>query len=139
VERRPSAPTRAERERLGHVVVGAEGQPLDPVGDGAAGGEHEHPGQRALGGKLAAQLVAGHAGQVAVEHDHVVAGDRGLLVPVHPVVRDVDRHALAAQPPGHRVGQSGLVLHHQHPHASSLPEPAAVRLGPRPDRAETPV
>jgi hypothetical protein len=50
--------------------------------------------------------------------------------PSTPVVRDVDRHAVTPQPPRDRVGQCRLVLHHQHPHASSLPEPAAVRLGP---------
>ena len=36
-----------EVERLGQVVVGAQAQPLDPVGDRTAGGQHQYPGQRA--------------------------------------------------------------------------------------------
>ena len=59
-----------------------------------------------------------HAGEVAVEHQHVVPGDARLLVPVVAVVGDIDRHALGAQSPRDRVGQRPLVLHHQDPHVT---------------------
>ncbi|OLB82132.1 MAG: hypothetical protein AUI14_01110 [Actinobacteria bacterium 13_2_20CM_2_71_6] len=104
-------------ERLGQVVVGAQPQPLDPVGDGTAGGQHQHPGQRAGGDQIGADVVPRYTGQVPVEHHHVVPGDEGHLVPARPVVRDIDGHAFPAQPPGDRLGQIALVLHHQDPHA----------------------
>ena len=58
-----------------------------------------------------------HAGQVAVEHDHVVAGQRRLAIALVAVVGDVDGHALAAQATGHRLRQLDFVLHHKDSHA----------------------
>ena len=114
-----------EGERLGQVVVGAELQPLDPVGDRAARGEHQHPGQRAGRDQRRADLVAVHAGQVPVEHDDVVAGHVGHLVALQTVVGDVHRHALAPQPARDRVAEVPLVFHHQHAHRRPpLPTPA---------------
>src|SRR5690606_9346804 len=71
-----------ERERLGQVVVGAQGEAGHPVLDRATGSEHDHAGELAGSDHLPAQLVTRHARQVPVEHDHVVAGDAGLLVPL---------------------------------------------------------
>ena len=105
-----------EGERLAEVVVGAELEPRDAVLQGAGGGEHEHPRERALAGQAAADVVAGAPGQVAVEHEDVVAGDHGLLQAAVAVVRRVDRHPLAAQPARDGVGQGDLVLDHQHAH-----------------------
>lgn len=41
--------------------------------------EHEHPALAPSGGQGAADLVAVHARQVAVQHDHVVAVDSGTV------------------------------------------------------------
>ena len=74
----------------------------------------------------AAHLVAVHAGQVPVEHDHVVTGDREMLERVVAVQHDVDRHALAAQPGADGPGQHLEVLDDQHPHEA--PERCAGRV-----------
>ena len=58
----------------------------------------------------AADLIAVHAGQVTVEHEHVVVGEREVGERVVAVERYVDGHALAAQPGGDRVGQLGVIL-----------------------------
>src|SRR5437868_6610254 len=79
--------------------------------------------------------------RAAIEHHHVVPGDRGLLVDAVPVVGDVDLHALPAQPPGQGVGQRPLVLHDQHPHPDkprTTPEPPVTRAPPARPRPHTP-
>ena len=123
VVRRPERPHPRDQldegERLGQVVVGAEREARDLVLDRAARGQHDHPGEHALVGELAADLVAGHARQVAVEHDDVVARQRRLAVAVVAVERDVDRHALAAEAACDRLGQLGFVLDYQYPHSQS--------------------
>ena len=65
----------ARRERLRHVVVGAELEPDDPVGLLASRGEHDHRELRA-GADPPAQLEAVRSGQHQVEHDEV--GPLGL-------------------------------------------------------------
>ena len=60
----------AHRERLGHVVVGADAEADEHVGLVVAGGEHEDR-DRALGLDAAADLEAVDAGQHDVEHDDV--------------------------------------------------------------------
>jgi hypothetical protein len=57
-----------------------------------------------------------HAGQVAVEHHHVVPGDQRQFVPDRTVVGDVDGHALAPQAARDRVGEVVLVFDHEYPH-----------------------
>jgi hypothetical protein len=58
------------------------------------------------------------AGQVPVQHHHVVPGDGDALERVVPVERDVDRHALPAQPGPDRGGQDLEILDNKHPHRS---------------------
>src|SRR4029453_708 len=54
---RPHAPEQlADRERLAEVVVGAQVQALDPVGDGAGGGQHQDPRRAAPGDQAPAEL-----------------------------------------------------------------------------------
>jgi hypothetical protein len=65
-----------------------------------------------------------HPGQVAVEHDDVVRGERGDLHRRPAVVGDVDRHALVSQALRDAVGQHLLILDHQYPHVSIVPRPA---------------
>jgi hypothetical protein len=57
----------------------------------------------------------------------VYAGDASAVEGLPPVQGNVDRHALAAQPGRHRLGQLRMVLGHQDPHAL-YPRP---RLGPQ--------
>ena len=60
--------------------------------------------------------VAVDAGQVAVEHDDVVAVELQLGGGVEPVVGDVDGHALVSQALGDVVGEPPRVFDDQHPH-----------------------
>ena len=86
-----------EVERLGEVVVGAQGQAADPVAGRAGGGQHQHHGPLVAGGDHLAEGVAVDAGQVAVEDDHVVGVDVEFGRGFQPVVGDVHGHALIAQ------------------------------------------
>ena len=63
---------------------------------------------------MAADIVAVDAGQIPVQDDHVVAGDREAHEGVGAVEYDIHRHALAAQPGSDRAGQDLEVLDHQH-------------------------
>ena len=63
-------------ERLGEVVVGADGEADDEVGLGVAGGEHQHR-HRSVALDLAAHLEAVEAREHEVEHHEV-----GLEAPV---------------------------------------------------------
>ena len=108
-----------EVERLDQVVVGALVQAGDPVAGRVAGGQHQHPGRLAdvVGPDAPHHLDAVQAGQVQVEADHVVVVDARLVDGLVPVVGDVDGVALPTQAARDRVGQVGLVLDDQHPHA----------------------
>ena len=127
-------------ERLGQVVVGTQAQPLDPVFDGGRRRQHQQPAAGPVGYQLPADVVAVPAGQVAVEHDHVVTADGGLGERVAAVEGDVGGHALAAQHGRDRQGELGMILDHQHPHSSSPTAGAVTRPGPcaRPGTAESP-
>src|ERR1039458_4081780 len=57
-----------------------------------------------------------YAGEVSVEHHHVVAGDGQVRERVGAVQGHVDRDALAAQPGPDRAGQNLEVLDDQHSH-----------------------
>jgi hypothetical protein len=108
-----------EVERLDQVVVGALVQPEDPVAGGVAGGQHQHPGRLAgvVGPDAPDHLDAVEAGQVQVQADHVVVVDAHLVDRLLAVVGDVDGVALPTQAARDRVGQVGLILDDQHPHA----------------------
>ena len=81
-----------ERERLGEVVVGAGVEPLDPVADRVAGGEHEDRQVVARRAERAGRLDAVEPRHHHVDHDRVgrdaadagerlgaVAGERHLV------------------------------------------------------------
>jgi hypothetical protein len=84
-------------------------------------GQHQHAGVVALLGQSPADLVAVHRRKVAVEDDHVVAGQVHLAQRIGAVARDVDRHALAAQTARDRGRKLRLVLNDQHAHQPPLP------------------
>ena len=49
-------------------------------------------------------------GKIAIEHHHVIADDPGLQQRLVAIGRDVDRHPLAAQASGDRVGEASFVF-----------------------------
>jgi hypothetical protein len=124
----------AEVERLGQVVIGAQAQALDPVAGGAGPGQHQDPRRRPPGGQRPADLIAAHAGQVPVQHHHVIERAGGVLQRVGAVEDHVDSHARPAQPGRDDRGQLRLVLDHQHPHPAptSLPAHPVLHAGPAP-------
>jgi len=105
-----------EIKRLGQVIICAQPEALDPVPDRPRRGEHQHPGLGSVRGQGPADVVAVHAGQVAVQHHHVIAVDRQALQGRIAVQGYVDGHPLPAQPGRHRPGQHLVVLGHQNPH-----------------------
>ena len=106
-----------DRERLGHVVVGAGIEALQPVALLDARGQHDDRqirGRR-LPPQLAAQLEAGHVRQHPVQEHQIgrLLGDqRARLV---GVIGLLDREAGALQVVGEQLLQGGLVLDHQDP------------------------
>jgi hypothetical protein len=108
-----------ERERLGEIVVGAEGKPVDHVVERARRGEHQHPRLGRLLGQRGAHLVAVQLRQVAIEHDDVVLVHARLVQRLGAVVGDIHRHGLAAQAAGDRVGEAGFVFGDQYTHGTS--------------------
>ena len=109
-----------ERERLGQVVVGAELQALDPVGDACRSRSASAPGsarrRRPASAQISSPCMPGRSRSSTTTSYRVTIRH---LVPGGAVVGDVDRHALAAQPARDRVGEVPLVFHHQHPHPRS--------------------
>ena len=103
-------------EGLGQVVVGAELQSVDEIVHGPGGCEHEHAGPAIRLHHAAADLVAVHARQVAVEHDHVVVGLECTRQTRRAVEGDIDSHVRSPEPHPDRLSQLGIVFDHQHPH-----------------------
>ena len=107
-----------EGERLGQVVVGAEREARDLVAEPARRGQHQDSHVGVLAGDRRADLVAVQAGEVAVEHDHVVVGEGDLAQRLVAVERDVGGDRLAPEARLQRLGQEALVLDDQDPHRS---------------------
>ena len=107
-------------ERLGEVVVGAELEPGGLVVEPVGGGEHEDRHAAAGGDDASGDLVAGRAGDVAVEDGDVVGVDAQQLQRGVAVTGDVGGDRLQAQAVADGLGQIGLVLDDQHTHTSSM-------------------
>ena len=108
-----------ERERLGQVVVGPEREPIELVLVGqSGGGEHEDADLGVLAGDGRGHLVPVRAGQVPVEHEHVVGVDGEPVQRRVAVERDVGRDRLAAEAGLQRLREVELVLGDQHAHPS---------------------
>ena len=84
----------AAAERLGEVVVGADGQPDDEVGLRIARGQHQHR-NRPVPLDLAAHVEAVDPRQHEVEHDEVGLEGPAPLDPGRPVGGDGHRKSLA--------------------------------------------
>ena len=59
-------------------------------------------------------------GQVAVEHEHVVAHNPGFDQCLFAIRGKVDGESLAAQPSGDGIGQPQFVLGNQYAHQTSM-------------------
>jgi hypothetical protein len=105
-----------ERERLAEVVVCAELEPVDPVVDVGGRRQHQDADGRAVAHQPAADLVAVHGRQIAVEHDDVVVGTGRALQSCRAVVDHVDGETGVAQTLADPVGQRDVVLHDQDSH-----------------------
>ena len=70
--------------------------------------------------------IAVKAGQVAVEHDHVVVVDERARQAGLAVERDIDRHPRVTQPGRDRLGQLLIVFDHKHAHRCSFAETVAA-------------
>ena len=105
-----------EGERLAEVVIRAQLQPVDPVLDVRGRGQHQDAAGRAVAHQPAADPVAVHGRQVAVEHDHVVVGAGRALQGCRAVVDHVDGETRVAQTLADPVGQRDVILHDQHSH-----------------------
>ena len=117
-----------EGERLGQIIVGAQPEALHPIVDCGRGREHEHPATGTGGDDRGAYLVAVQAGQVPVEHDHVVGRRESLLQSGRAVEGDVDGHLRPAQADADCFGELLIVFDHQYAHhRSSLCVPRAAR------------
>ena len=106
----------AEGERLAEVVIRAQLQPVDPVLDVRGRGQHQDAAGRAVADQRAADAVAVHGRQVAIEDDHVVVGTGRALQGRRAVVDHVDGESGVAQTLADPVGQRNVILHHQYPH-----------------------
>jgi hypothetical protein len=90
----------------------------DAVLDRSGGREHQDLALAPVRHERAADLVAAHVRQVAIEHEHVVVGDGDVRERRAPVVGEVNRDPLAAQPDGERLRQLHVILDEQHSHTS---------------------
>ena len=108
-----------ERERLGQVVVGPEVEAGDPVLDGARRGQHQYARGALARHQLAADLVAVHERQVAVEDDDVIGIDGGLGQRRFAIEHDVDGETVVPQAPRDRVRQPLFVFDEENAHTLS--------------------
>ena len=102
----------ARAERLGEVVVGADGEADDQVGLGVAGREHEDR-YRALPLDALAHLEAVEAGEHEVEDDEVGLEPLARLHAAGTVAGDLDGEALAAEPGRDGFRDRCFVLDHE--------------------------
>ena len=110
-----------DRERLGHVVVGAAAEALEHVVLGAARGQHEDRLLGPLGAQLAADVEAAHARQHHVEqHQRVAARRAPRRSPSSPDVDAGRRVAVVREHVAEAGADRRLVLDDEDRGASSL-------------------
>ena len=51
------------------------------------------------------------AGEISIEHDHVISVDVHVRDRIMSVEREVDGHPLTAQPVRHRRGEPSMIFH----------------------------
>jgi hypothetical protein len=109
-----------EGERLDQVVVGAGLEPGHPLGDLAAGGQHEH-GHLAGLAQPPAHLEAVDAGQEHVEDDQVGRVVEGPAEGLLAGGGHLDLEPLVGQRAAKGRGQEGVVVDDQDVCAHALP------------------
>src|SRR5690606_26785568 len=114
----------ARRERLGHIVVGAQLQPQYAVELVVARGQEDHR-HLAEGAQLPAHFKAADIRQPHIQHHHLHAAVAQLLHRLAPQRAMACRITLAAQGVQQGIGNGGLVFDDEHPgrlvgHAPSI-------------------
>ena len=112
--------TKSKGDKRKHVFT-TQLQAGHPLLDPGGGSQHKHPRLRLRTSQLDADIVTGPAGQIAIQHNHVIVVDGGLLQRQLPVIGDVHRQRVAPQSVGDRVGQQPFVFHHQNAHQTIAP------------------
>jgi hypothetical protein len=128
----------ADRERLRHVVVGAQVQPDDAVRLLAAGGQHQDRDFDPVGPQLPADVVPARPRQHQIENQEVRAllpdqAQAGLAVPG-------GQHLVGLEPEAvrQRAQQGRLVFDDEDPaHVASPPGSEIVKVLPSPGRLST--
>jgi hypothetical protein len=103
-----------EMERLGQVVVPADGEPGQPVRDAASRGQEQHGGADPCGSHGLADVSAVSVRKPDVEHDCVDVGVHRAHRP-GPVGGGDDLVAVLPQTASEDVSKAMIVLHDQHP------------------------
>jgi len=100
-------------ERFDHVIVGAQLEPHDAVGESAARGDHDDRDARALP-EPAAHVASVLIGQGQIEQDHVGRERRGELDRLATRPRHPGPEADPRQRPRERLGDRLFVLDQEH-------------------------
>ena len=124
---------------LGEIIVRPAVQSLDPVGQVAAGRQHQHRHGMAPGAQLPQQAEPVHPRQHSVQQDQVIQVRGGVVVAGHAVAADVHGVALPPQQLRQVPGQALFILDHKQPHGAPplIPGPTGPgsAAGPGPPRS----
>src|SRR5262249_12879834 len=120
VESSDAEPQLLELERLRDVVVGAELEPGSLVVEPVGSGEHEDRHAAAGGDDAFGDLVAGRAGDIAVEDGDVVGVDAQQLQSSVTVTGDICRDRRRTEAIGDASSRVGRALADKRAHAPDL-------------------
>jgi hypothetical protein len=117
-----------QRERLGHVVVGAGLEAGELLLQRVARGQHQHRGLLVrLVAQLARHVQAVHARQGEVEHDHVEVVHHGQVQSGHTVACEIHDVAAVFQVVADVGRDIAVVFDHKDTHAP-LQRPLAAKI-----------
>jgi hypothetical protein len=100
-------------ERLGQVVVAADGQPVHLVRLGVPGGQEDHRYPQAVPAQPGDHLEPVGVGQHHIQHDQVERAVPGQPQRARAVLRRGHLKAQEPQRGGHSLAQERLVINHQ--------------------------
>src|SRR5258708_40246724 len=103
----------AKGERLGHVVVGAGFQALDPVTDRIAGREHQDRGRDSPVPQEATEVHSAASRQHDVEDDDVVGNEQETFAAFGEVSRAVTLDLLFVQSAKNDAGELVIVFNNE--------------------------
>jgi hypothetical protein len=120
-EQRPQARRQlGQRERLGHIVVGAGVEPRHALVQRILGGEDQHRQLRLARTDVAQHLKPRSSRQHEIEHHRVVIDTAGLLAGAAAFVQHVNSVSLLLQAGLYEAGHLPVVLDHHDAHATIL-------------------